>query len=125
MSQSTTTHTVILESSSDWDEWLYTIRSSAKRAGVWDLINPGLGVEPQSLQKPAKVTPSSIKAGAVTMADLNSLEKEDYRMSQADYRSELNEYTRQDTNLSTIHSLIQSTILQSNVVHIIDANTLY
>ena len=93
MSQSTTTHMVILESSSDWDEWLYTIWSSAKRAGIWDLINPGLEVEPQSLQKPAKVTPSSIKTGAVTMADLNSLEKEDYRMSQADYQSKLNKYT--------------------------------
>ena len=85
MSQLTTTYTVILESSSDWDEWLYTIQSSAKRASVWDLINPGLGVELQLLQKPAKVTPSSIKAGAVIIANLNSLEKEDYRILQADY----------------------------------------
>ena len=85
MLQITTTYTIILKSSSNQDKWLYTIQSSAKRASVWGLINPGLGVEPQSLQKPAKVTPLSIKAGVVIIANLNSLEKEDYRMLQANY----------------------------------------
>ena len=80
-----TTYTIILKSSSNQDKQLYTIQSSAKRASVQDLINLGLKVEPQLLQKPTKVTPLSIKVGVVIIANLNSLEKEDYRILQANY----------------------------------------
>ena len=62
---------VILDKSSDWDEWIFLLERQARGHDIWQYIDPALEQQPILPTKPAFPELKEVKDGATVIKDLN------------------------------------------------------
>ncbi|KAK8205863.1 hypothetical protein IWZ01DRAFT_485085 [Phyllosticta capitalensis] len=107
-----------LSKSSDWDLWLFDIKIRATGLGVWDLIDPAKDTKPQGIIEPNR--PESLHLNQVDLKDNSEYQRD--LLNLKIYRLDLEEYRRQQQNLSTISLYITRTVapeLLSRLAHLV------
>jgi hypothetical protein len=75
-------NTIILSSPKDWDEWLEIRRTIAKKAQIWEFVDPNRA--PTPFEAPIRPTPDMVKGPGdtqlVAYSSLTTVEREEYKM---------------------------------------------
>ncbi|KAF4308388.1 Integrase catalytic core [Botryosphaeria dothidea] len=95
---------IVLKSSQDWDEWFFIVQSRAKKARVYDYIDPTKDSRPQ---QPIAPTKPPLPTGNITDAD-----REEHKWKREDYKEDKKEYDRQMRELNDLLSLIEDSVSQ-------------
>ena len=119
------TTTITLDTPETWKSWLFVIKTMATGARVWEYIDPESLETPQTPIKPIKPTPSDVNEGKTTLGELNTAEKETYKLLLADYKEESIEINRILDNLQAIQSHIVTSITSNNTAYIEDQLTVH
>ncbi len=84
-----TTKTVVLNEPSDWEPWLFVIKTIADGVDTWPYINPDLPEEPAIPIQLEMPKPSSINLAKNTLLDLTAAEKETLKLMLMLYKEDL------------------------------------
>ncbi|KAF4303281.1 Integrase catalytic core [Botryosphaeria dothidea] len=95
---------IVLKSSQDWDEWFFIVQSRAKKARLYDYIDPTKDSRPQ---QPIAPTKPPLPTGNITDAD-----REEHKWKREDYKEDKKEYDRQMRELNDLSSLIEDSVSQ-------------
>jgi hypothetical protein len=117
--------TVILDRPSDWDEWLFLVKSKANDSDIWQYIDLNKLAEPQSLLDPIKPKASDVNAAATSVIALTPQEQSTFKLLHDEYRTELIIYERKRAALRDIKNYILTTIARQNLSFVIDQQTPY
>ncbi|GME25858.1 Integrase catalytic core [Neofusicoccum parvum] len=77
---------IVLKSSQDWDEWFFIVQSRAKKARVFNYIDPTKDSRPQ---QPIAPTKPPLPTGTITDAA-----REEHKWKREDYKEDKKEYDR-------------------------------
>src|SRR6266702_6650356 len=121
-----TTHTVILASPNDWDEWIGIIKRKASANQIWKYVDPSTPEdELPKLEEPTRASPQDVNSEKTKLSELDEDEKEELRMLRLDHRDNLKLYRKQQSALDTLCSQIQSSISRSYLVYTFKCNATY
>ncbi|EKG09416.1 Integrase catalytic core [Macrophomina phaseolina MS6] len=95
---------IVLKSSQDWDEWFFIVQSRAKKARVFNYIDPTKDTRPQ---QPIAPTKPPLPTGTITDAA-----REEHKWKREDYKEDKKEYDRQMRELNDLSSLIEDSVSQ-------------
>ena len=121
-----TTHTVILASPNDWDEWIGIIKRKASANQIWKYVDPSTPAdELPKLEEPTRASPQDVNSEKTKLSELDEDEKEELRMLRLDHRDNLKLYRKQLLALDTLCSQIQSSISRTYLVYTLKSDTTY
>ena len=121
-----TTHTVILASPNDWDEWIGIIKRKASANQIWKYVDPSTPAdELPKLEEPTRASPQDVNSQKTLLSKLDEDEKEELRMLRLDHRDNLKLYRKQLSALDTLCSQIQSSISRTYLVYTLKSDTTY
>src|SRR6266576_3248663 len=121
-----TTHTVILASPNDWDEWIGIIKRKASANQIWKYVDPSTPAdELPKLEEPTRASPQDVNSEKTKLLELDEDEKEELRMLRLDHRDNLKLYRKQLSALDTLCSQIQSSISRTYLVYTLKSDTTY
>ena len=86
---STTTKTVILDVPSDWEPWLFVVKTIADGGDTWQYLDPGLAAEPNVLNRPTMPTLQDVNLAKATLLALDAAEKETFKLLLSIYKEDL------------------------------------
>ncbi|KAF4311325.1 Integrase catalytic core [Botryosphaeria dothidea] len=86
------------------DEWFFIVQSRAKKARLYDYIDPTKDSRPQ---QPIAPTKPPLPTGNITDAD-----REKHKWKREDYKEDKKEYDRQMRELNNLSSLIEDSVSQ-------------
>ena len=121
-----TTHTVILASPNDWDEWIGIIKRKASANQIWKYVDPLTPAdELLKLEEPTRASPQDVNSQKTLLSKLDEDEKEELQMLRLDHRDNLKLYRKQLSALNTLYSQIQSSISRTYLIYTLKSNTTY
>lgn len=92
---------VILSSYSNWHNWIFLIRTTAKQSHIWDLVNPDIEEKPVCLHRPD------------FLRRLHDQDQIDYENDKDVWKIEYLEWEKQEKALQHLTKVIQSSITES------------
>ncbi|KAI9651581.1 MAG: hypothetical protein M1829_002687 [Trizodia sp. TS-e1964] len=116
---------VILETSSDWNNWFKIIQAKANTLQVWQYVNSdATNIAPQEPE------PISLDMAIETGTDqkvtrftqLTGLQQSTYRFLKEEYKEDMANYRRIATGIAEIFNHIMDTISQSNFTLLMDTS---
>jgi hypothetical protein len=113
---------VILTPQADCNDWITSIRTAARSQEIWDYVNPDT-LEPPALTSPAKPTFQSVKARATTYLELDSGERDYYKLLLQQHFSELGNYKRLHSAVMWFSAHIQDSVANINTSYLCDCIT--
>ncbi|KAF2465655.1 uncharacterized protein BDR25DRAFT_239730, partial [Lindgomyces ingoldianus] len=126
---------VILTSKSDWMPWFRQIKHQASRDNIWDYVNPELtegddgtlkvNVEPKKPQPGAVYSSQTPLPAGAAFSGLSEAELGQYLMLREDYKDDLREYEARHKAIYDLHTIIYTTINQTNYPLIMDCHSVY
>jgi hypothetical protein len=121
----TSTKTVILNQPSDWDPWIFVVKSIADGGDTWKYIDPSLEEEPVIPRRPAPPTAQDVNQAVSSVAALQPAELEVYKVLLAEYREQLATVKQVLDTIQTARTHIVTTVSASNIVYIKKSKTVY
>jgi hypothetical protein len=125
MAASTTTKAVILDQPSDWESWLFVVKTIADGGDTWRYINPDLNTEPVVPNRPEKPKPQSVNPAKTSLLELDETEKETFKLLLSDYKEDLAIAKQVLDTIQTVRKHLVTTVSMNNIVYINDKNTVY
>jgi hypothetical protein len=122
---STTTKTVILDQPSNWEPWLFVIKTIANRGNSWKYLDPELDNEPVVLIRLEMPTAMDVNPEKTLILSLIVEEKEVYKLLLAMYKEEATNVKQILNTIQTVRTHIVTTVSTWNIVYINDKNTVY
>ena len=116
---------VILRSPADWDEWFFIVKNRAVSLGVWDFVNPALANMPAQPTEPAPILPSDAKTGALYFSDLETADREFYRLLLDHQSRQTTKFEKQKSALADLSNLVLSTISREKLSIVTETTTPY
>ena len=95
--------TVILNSSTDWDEWLKIVKTKAIGGEIWSLVD--LAIEKNklpSLKQPNIPTAETVNSNKSKFSKLSKDEKEKLKLLRFTYKHRLTQYECQKASLASL-----------------------
>src|SRR4030081_3639738 len=86
---STTTKTVILDQPSDWEPWLFVVKTIADGGDTWKYLDPDLDTEPIVPNRPGKPTPQEVNPAKASILELDLAERETFKLLLSMYKEDL------------------------------------
>ena len=121
-----TTHTVVLASPNDWDEWIELIKRKANANQIWKYVDPSTAVDKlPKLIEPTRPEPKDVNGRKTKLSELDEDEKEELRMLRLEHRDNLKLYRKQQSAFDTLCSQIQSSISRTYLVYTFNCDTTY
>jgi len=115
---------VVLNTSSDWHEWIYVIKLKATVSDIWEHINPDTPKDDiPALSEPERPTPSEVRQAATRIADLSAAEREEYQDLIRQYRRDLDLYDRRKRGIATIQNHIIESLNRKHLIYTFDCDT--
>ena len=117
--------TVILDTSADWESWLYVIKTMSinDERDTWEFIDLALPQEPRLPKRPTM--PEATDLGKQSIADLDVDERELFKLMYQQYREVLTQVTKTLETITRIRNFIVSTVSAKNIVYIKKTSTVY
>lgn len=109
-----TVQSFVLSNTTDWDAWIFFVRSRATYNGIWELIDPDLTERPVALEKPIK----PLYVMPKTDADFNIVTYNAYKARKEIHETDRGLYEQQRNAFGDVLSFIQETIAPENVMFI-------
>lgn len=127
MPSSTSTKTIILNESSDWDTWFYVVKSLASDSGVngWKYVDPTLPQKPSLPQLPELPTPASVKDNATSIKDLDTNQVTLYQILRSEYKDQLAAAKLVHQSVDRIHRYILETTSAHNLTFVRSSTDTY
>jgi hypothetical protein len=122
---STTTKTVILDQPSDWEPWLFVVRTIADGGDTWEYLNPDLDTEPIVPNRPIMPTPQEVNPAKTSLLTLDPAEKETFKLLLSIYKEDLAVAKQVLDTIQIVRKHIVTTVSTSNIVHINDKTSVY
>ena len=73
-----TTHTVVLASPNDWDEWIELIKRKANANQIWKYVDPSTAADKlPKLKEPIRAVPKDVNSQKTKLSELDKDEKEE------------------------------------------------
>ena len=119
------TKTVVLAKPTDWEAWIFIVRSLAEGESIWELINLDLETEPVILTEPAFPTPTDINPATTSIIELTPDERELYKLLMAQYKEQSAKSVRTLDALNSLRKHIITTIAAYNHIYIMGQSTIY
>ena len=119
------TKTVILDQPSHWESWLFVIKTIADGGDVWNYIDPDLDTEPEIPSRLGKPLVQHINPDKRSIFDLNSEEKDTYKLLMTEYREDLAIAKQILDTIQVVRNHIVKTVSTSNIVYISDKTLVY
>lgn len=113
---------VILREPEDWDEWIQIVNNKARGTGLIDFVKLD-SREPAHLAKPARPQHYNVKIDATSLADLDTEQRNLYKMLRDDYHEDLRNYETQQDALRELRDHIQSTVARKHLTFVLDKET--
>ena len=107
------TKKVVLSKPSDWDAWIYYVRTRATNSRVWSLVNPDLTTRPASLDE-SEEPGIDIPADGILPDGTLDL----YKLRKEQYKTQLAKFERQQKAFADLITFTQETIAAHNAVFI-------
>ena len=117
--------TITLEKPSDWDSWIFVVKSIANGRDAWKYIDPSLNLEPVIPICPIQPSAQDVKQDASSVVDLQPAELEKYKVLLAEYREQLANVRQVLDSIQTVRTHIVTTVSANNVVYIKKATSVY
>jgi hypothetical protein len=121
----TTTKTTILDLPSNWDSWIFVVKSIADGGDVWKYINPDLESEPVIPSRPEKPSAKDVNPNKTTTVLLTPTELDMYKVLLTEYREDLATVKQVLDTLQLVRNYVVTTVSVTNVVYIKDTSTVY
>jgi hypothetical protein len=121
----TTTKAVILDQPSHWEPWLFVVKTIADGGDTWKYINPDLNTEPVIPTRPEKPTTQSINPDKTSLLELDTAEKETFKLFLADYKEDLAVAKQILDTIQTVWNHVVTTVSTRNIVYINDKTSVY
>ena len=121
----TSTKTVILDQPSNWDSWIFVVKSIADGGDAWKYIDPSLETEPVIPRRPTPPTAQDVTEEALSVVALEPAELEKYKVLLAEYREQLANVKQVLDTIQTVRTHVVTTVSASNVVYIKNATLVY
>src|ERR1700722_9266461 len=86
---STATKTVILDQPSDWEPWLFVIKTLSDGGDTWKYLDLDLDTEPIVLSQLGKLTLQDVNPDKDSVLDLDLDEKETFKLLLTVYKEDL------------------------------------
>ena len=120
-----TSKLVVLDTPKDWQSWLFVVKTMAEGSDVWGFINPELNSPLLMPSKPMMPTAQMIKESATSLINLDTEERELYKMLLAEFREnqQLNKQIRDA--LQRILDHIVTSVSKDNLYIIEDSTTVH
>ncbi len=125
MASLSTTKTVVLDEPSDWELWLFVIKTIADRGDTWPYIDPDLPEEPAVPTRPVMPKITDINLQKNTLSQLDTTEKEMLKLSLAMYKEDLINTNKILDTIQSVCKHIITTISTRNIIYINDKTTVY
>jgi len=116
---------VVLDQPSHWESWLFIVKTLADGGNVWEYINPDLEMEPQTPLRPAKPAPTDVNPDKTSIVELDSEEKDTFKLLLAMYKDDLSIANRVTDVLQSIRNHIVTTVSINNIVYINNKTSIY
>ena len=85
----TSSKTVTLDQPSNWDSWIFVVKSIADGGDAWKYIDPSLGPEPVIPSRPTPPSAQDVNKEASSVVALQPAELEKYKVLLAEYCEKL------------------------------------
>ena len=125
MAFSTTKKAVILENPSEWEPWLFVVKTIADGGDAWKCLKPDLEAEPVGPTRPEMPTPMAINPTKTSLLALDATERETFKLLLASYKEDLAVAKQVLDTLQTVRTHIVTTVSMTNIVYINDKTTIY
>lgn len=125
MAASNTTKAVILDQPSDWESWLFVVKTIANGGDTWRFIDPDLELEPVVPNRPEKPKPQSVNPAKTSLLELDATEKETFKLLLSDYKEDLAIAKQVLDTIQTVRKHLVTTVSMNNIVYINDKTTVY
>jgi hypothetical protein len=122
---STTTKAVILDKPSDWEPWLFVIKTIANGGDTWRYMDPDLEVEPTIPIRPEMPTPKDVNPDKTTLVSLSIEEKETFKILLAIYKEDLAVTKQVLDTIQSVRKHIVSSVSSNNIVYINDKTSIF
>jgi len=110
-SQPTQRTAVILNSSTDWDEWLEIVKTKAIGGEIWSFVDPAIEKDKlPTLKQPDVPIAATVNSDKTKISELSEDEKEELKLLRFTYKHRLTQYECQKTLLASLRSFIQETV---------------
>jgi Reverse transcriptase (RNA-dependent DNA polymerase)/Pol polyprotein, beta-barrel domain len=122
---STTTKAVILDNPSDWEPWLFVVKTIADGGDTWKYIDPSIEPEPVVPGRPEIPTPKDVNPAKTTILELNAAEKETFKLLMTIYKEDLAIAKQILDTIQTVRNHVATTVSTDNIVYINDKTTVH
>jgi Reverse transcriptase (RNA-dependent DNA polymerase) len=122
-SSSVTKTVVILDTPTDWHEWLFFVEKKAHEANIAEHINISTETGPTALKEPTRPSYQDVKEGATKLTELGPVELSMYNILRDEYKTDLSSYEKKRKALIELVDLILSTISRQNLTYVLDKKT--
>ena len=122
------TTTVILSSPSDWEPWLFIVKTKATGVrDVWKFINPDVDAasKPAIPSLPIEPTAATVNPSKATLSELTTPEQELFKLQYQVYRDQYTETYKLLNQIALIQDHIVTTISTSHIPLISNATSTY
>jgi hypothetical protein len=110
--------TIILDRPSDWDEWFSIVKRMAVQSQIFNLVDPTVGTQPKTLEKPTNPTVAMIKQGAKMPTDLSKEGLTAYQLAREEFKYAEKDYAQESAALRELSTHIVSTVSRINYTFI-------
>lgn len=100
---------IILTSHRQWDAWLAMVKQMATIHQLWQYIDPDVE-NPPPFESPLPPRPQDVNASASRITDLNSEERDLYKLLIQQHALEVDAWSGKDKAMKALHELVCSTI---------------
>ena len=91
---------IVLNTPSDWEDWIEVIQTRAQAAGIWGYVDPSIKKDNlPNLIEPELPTASTVNSAKPTFASLSEDEKEELKLLCFKYKHDLAKYEQQEIAL--------------------------
>ena len=122
---SSTTKTVVLDQPSDWEPWLFVVKTIADGGDSWPYIDPDLQIEPAVPTRPEMPKPTAVNPAKNTILELNAPEKETLKLLLSIYKENLAIAKQILDTIQTVRKHIVTMVSTRNIVYINDKTTVH
>ena len=125
-SQPTQRTAVILNSSTDWDEWLEIVKTKAIGGEIWSFVDPAIEKDKlPTLKQPDVPIAATVNSDKTKISELSEDEREELKLLRFTYKHRLTQYECQKTLLASLRSFIQETVSRTNLLYTFKQDTPY
>ena len=111
---------LVLDKSSDWDEWFNLTMNLAASTGIRAYVDPDLPERPALPAEPIHPEPSDIKANARTVDALQDDDLKKYQLRKEDFKSRYAVYSKKSTSIEHFQRYLLNSVTRHNLTFVSD-----